>query len=83
MTIAGSPPITASAAALLDVKAVAELLHCSPRHVYRLSDAGQMPSPIRLGALVRWRRTTGNPTTGLEDWIAAGCPTIKKGASQQ
>ena len=30
-------------AALLDVQAVAEMLGCSPRHVYRLSDAGRMP----------------------------------------
>jgi excisionase family DNA binding protein len=56
-----------SAAQLLDVRAVAALLGCSPRHVYRLADAGQMPAPVRLGALVRWRRQA------IEDWIAAGC----------
>lgn len=55
------------AAALLDVGQVAELLSCSPRHVYRLSDAGRMPPPVRLGALVRWSRQS------LEEWIAAGC----------
>ncbi len=41
--------------ALLDVRAVSALLNCSPRHVYRLSDSGRMPRPVKLGALVRWR----------------------------
>ncbi|HOW69216.1 MAG TPA: helix-turn-helix domain-containing protein [Phycisphaerae bacterium] len=54
-------------AGLLDVKAVAELLGCSPRHVYRMADAGLMPRPVKLGSLVRWSRQ------GLEAWIAGGC----------
>ena len=53
---------------LLDVRAVATLLDCSARHVYRLADAGRMPQPVKLGALVRWRRKD------LSDWIDAGCP---------
>ncbi len=67
MTTSTLPPADAPAAQLLDVRAVAALLGCSPRHVYRLSDAGQMPAPVRLGALVRWRRQV------IEDWISAGC----------
>ncbi len=60
---------------LLDVRAVTELLGgCSTRHVYRLADAGRMPSPLRLGALVRWRRAE------LQEWITAGCPSPKGGA---
>jgi excisionase family DNA binding protein len=59
-------------AALLDVRAVAQLLDCSPRHVYRLADAGRMPPPVRLGALVRWRRQE------LLDWLAAGCPAVRR-----
>ncbi len=55
-------------AELLDVKAVALLLGgCSTRHVYRLADAGQMPRPIRLGSLVRWRRAE------LMSWLEGGC----------
>ena len=65
-------------AKLLDVNAVAELLDCSARHVYRLSDAGLCPAPVKLGALVRWRRSTGDAATGIEDWIAAGCPAVRK-----
>jgi len=59
---------------LLDVRAVAALLGgCSTRHVYRMADAGRMPLPLRLGALVRWRRTE------LEAWIGAGCPSQQPG----
>jgi excisionase family DNA binding protein len=60
-----------SAAQLLDVRAVAALLNCSPRHVYRLADAGKMPPPLKLGALVRWNRRV------VEDWIAAGCKPVR------
>lgn len=67
-TPAESPP------KLLDVQAVAKMLGCSTRHVYRLSDGGKMPSPIKLGALVRWSKTA------VESWIADGCPAIRKGA---
>jgi excisionase family DNA binding protein len=66
MTTATILPADAPAA-LLDVRAVAALLDCSPRHVYRLSDAGHMPPPVRLGALVRWRRAD------IDAWLAGGC----------
>ena len=42
---------------LLDVNQVAVLLNCSPRHVYRMSEAGKLPRPMKLGALVRWNRS--------------------------
>jgi excisionase family DNA binding protein len=58
-------------AALLDVGTVAAMLSCSTRHVYRLTDAGKLPRPVKLGALVRWRAEE------IADWIAAGCPTCK------
>lgn len=58
-------------AELLDVRAVAGLLDCSARHVYRLADAGRMPLPVKLGQLVRWRRAE------LLDWLDAGCPAVR------
>ena len=58
-------------AELLDVRGVAAMLGCSPRHVYRLADTGRMPRPIKLGALIRWRRTE------LADWLEAGCPAVR------
>jgi excisionase family DNA binding protein len=65
-------------AKLLDVQAVAEMLGCSQRHVYRLSDAGRMPAPVKLGALVRWNRAV------VESWIDQGCPSVRnmKGAGR-
>jgi excisionase family DNA binding protein len=76
MTAALSP--AASAAQLLDVKAVAELLGCSVRHVYRLSDAGRMPAPVKLGSLVRWS------ASAIREWIDQGCPSVRnlKGAGR-
>jgi len=53
--------------ALLDVVAVAKLLACSKRTVYRLTDAGKMPRSVKIGALVRWDRET------LLAWIRDGC----------
>lgn len=64
-------PVAEPAAALLDVRAVAALLDCSTPHVRRLADAGRMPRPLRLGSLLRWRKTD------LESWIAAGCPNCR------
>jgi excisionase family DNA binding protein len=73
-----SPAAGSPSPFLLDVQAVAQLLGCSARHVYRLCDSGKMPAPVRLGSLVRWRRATGDPATGIEDWIAAGCKPVRK-----
>lgn len=66
----------ASASQLLDVQAVAEMLGCSQRHVYRLSDAGRMPAPVKLGALVRWS------ATAIREWIDAGCPRCDRRAGR-
>jgi excisionase family DNA binding protein len=62
---------TAAVASLLDVTAVAAVAGCSPRHIYRMADAGLMPAPVRLGALVRWRRTD------LDEWVASGCHPVR------
>ena len=62
------------APALLDVRAVASLVNCSQRTVYRLADAGKMPAPVHLGSLVRW------PKDVIDQWIKDGCPAVRKGA---
>lgn len=70
---------------LADANATAALVDCSARHVRRMSDSGQMPRPVRIGRLVRWRLRTGNPMTGVLDWIEAGCPSCRpppKGGSR-
>ncbi len=67
-----------ASAKLLDVQAVAEMLGCSSRHVYRLSDGGRMPAPVKLGSLVRWS------AAAIREWIDQGCPAVRnvKGASR-
>lgn len=52
---------------LLNAKEVAAKLSCSFRHVLRLTDAGKMPAPTRLGRLVRWDESI------IDNWIAEGC----------
>jgi excisionase family DNA binding protein len=73
MTTVVQTPSADSPAKLWDVQTVADLCGCSVRHIYRLADAGRMPTPVRLGSLVRWSKTA------IEDWIAAGCPSCRKG----
>jgi excisionase family DNA binding protein len=63
----------ATPSALVDIRWVAAQLTVSERHVRRLLDAGAMPTPVRLGTLLRWRRQA------IVDWIAAGCPRGRSG----
>lgn len=60
------------------VNAVAAKFACSTRTVYRLSDAGRIPAPLKLGSLVRW------DLDEIDEWIAAGCPAVRnvKGAGR-
>ena len=62
---------------LLDAKAVAKLLGVSARTVWRLSDGGRMPRPVRLGSLVRWK------SDEIDDWISAGCPKVERRGMQR
>jgi predicted DNA-binding transcriptional regulator AlpA len=64
-------PADKPAATLVDVRAVAAVLGCSTRHVSRMADTGQMPPPVRLGALVRW------PSDSIDNWIASGCKPVR------
>jgi len=73
MTVLQTPETT-SGRQLGDVQTVARMLACSARHVYRMADADRMPRPLRLGALVRW------DLDAIDQWIQAGCPSMRKGA---
>ncbi|MCE9591715.1 MAG: helix-turn-helix domain-containing protein [Planctomycetes bacterium] len=59
-------------AVLISMQQVAQRLACSLRHVQRLRDAGKMPPPVRLGTLTRWNRAV------IDQWIADGCPDLRK-----
>ena len=69
-TTTALPPSDASAT-LLNVQAVAAMLDCSVRHVYRMSDSCRLPAPVRIGTLIRWRRDV------LIAWLDAGCPPCR------
>jgi predicted DNA-binding transcriptional regulator AlpA len=69
---AATAPMPHTDPALLDAAAVAALLGCSTRHVWRMHDARLMPPACRLGRLVRWSRAA------IVAWIEAGCPATKR-----
>jgi len=57
---------------LLDVRAVARILGCSVRTVWRLRDRGAIPPPVILSSgVVRWRRAA------LLRWLDELEPTNK------
>lgn len=68
MTATTSPPDPV----LLSAAAVARMLSVSVRHVWRLRDAGDLPCPIRLGRLVRWRKAA------IERWLAESQGTARR-----
>ena len=49
---------------LLSVKEVAQALGIGERSVWRLSATGELPEPIPVGRLRKWRRSS------LENWLA-------------
>ena len=57
--------------ALVDVKEAARMCSISASMLYKLNVAGQMPAPIKLGTLLRWKRQD------ILGWIDKGCPTGK------
>ena len=54
--------------AMLTAQELGAVLRCSRRTIYRLIQAGHLPPPCRLGAMVRWS------SSAVQAWIAAGCP---------
>lgn len=53
---------------LIGVDDVARLLRCSSRTVRRVAEAGRMPKPVRIGALLRWDKEQ------IREWVRQGCP---------
>lgn len=61
--------------ALIDAAELARMLSVSKPTIWRIRD--KLPPCIALTSqCIRWRRRTGNPATGVEDWIDAGCPSL-------
>jgi len=57
---------------LISVQTVAAMLSMSTRQVWRLRDAGDMPPPIKLGKIVRWRANE------IAAWVQDGCPSMQQ-----
>lgn len=59
---------------LLNVKELAEMLNISVRQVWRLRDAGAMPSPLALGdgRCLRWDASV------IQEWVSAGAPHVRR-----
>lgn len=56
---------------LINVEEFAATMKCSAKHVRRLIDAGKCPPPLRVGALLRWRRDV------VDAWTREGCPSVR------
>lgn len=62
---------------LLSAEELARMLAISKPSVWRLRESGRLPAAIALTSqCIRFRRRTGDPRTGIEDWIEAGCPNL-------
>lgn len=65
----GLEPSASSEPLLITAQEFADLMQLSVRSLWRLSSAGQIPEPVRIGGSVRWRREE------VHFWIGQGCPT--------
>ena len=57
---------------LLCAAEAAQMAGVAKRSWWRYVSSGRAPAPVRLGGAVRWRRSE------LAEWIAAGCPRVRK-----
>ena len=48
---------------LVDAVEIAGYLGCSPKHVRRLAERGQLPKPVKIGRLCLW------PREAIERWL--------------
>lgn len=56
---------------LLTAKDAAKLCRLSKRNWFRLSSAGRIPKPVKIGGSVRWR------VSDIESWLSLNCPDRK------
>lgn len=63
--------------ALIDAAEFARMLSVSKPTIWRMREAGKLPPAIALtGQCIRWKLRTGNPATGVLDWIENGCEPV-------
>jgi len=66
-----APTPIAAESELLTIEQLVSLLSIGERTLWRYARSGRAPAPIKIGALVRWRRAE------VMAWIEAGCPRIR------
>lgn len=59
---------------LVDIGVIKKVTSLSAATIWRHAEQHLMPPGLKIGRSVRWRLRTGNPRTGILDWIEAGCP---------
>jgi len=59
---------------MIDIVELSRLTCLSKPTLWRHHEAGLIPAGCKIGRAVRWRLQTGNPQTGILDWLEAGCP---------
>ena len=59
---------------LIDVVELAKITALSKPTLWRNNEHGIIPRGRKIGRSVRWVLRTGDPMTGILDWIEAGCP---------
>ncbi len=64
--------MTTTECMLIDAKDAAALCGMSRAAWYKRLSSGQVPRPVKIGSLARWRKDE------LAAWIAAGCPARSK-----
>ena len=57
--------------AMMTVGEIAAEMGIGVATVWRWRDAGRMPAPVKIGAVVRWRRDD------IDQWIAKSCPDMR------
>lgn len=75
MTMIGNPAASAATdtdSLLLDAGEAAKLCGMSRAAWYKRLASGQIPRPVKIGSISRWRRNE------LLHWIDAGCPARTK-----
>jgi predicted DNA-binding transcriptional regulator AlpA len=62
---------------------IVEATSLSKPTIRRHHEAGLIPRGCKIGRAVRWRLRTGDPKTGILDWIEAGCELAATEPSNQ
>lgn len=61
---------------MVEIDWLADATGLSKPTLHRHHKAGLIPRGCKIARSVRWRLRTGDPKTGILDWLEAGCPSV-------